>query len=166
MLPACLLPAPESWCLLLSHLGHPPAAPLQVLLGDLPADTTGQRLADAILASTAPLLLGSLAASAASAIVLSQGLLDSGAPANPLVVAAAAALPLAAALVPVVAPLGEVARFAGMSAAQIEDTVRLKEPIQVGGWGAACVVRSGWTWRVVGGKLLARTTAGAPRCCS
>lgn len=101
-----------------------------MLLGDLPAETTGRRLADAILSSSLPLLLGSVLASAASAVVLSQGLLDSGAPANPVAVAALSALPVMAALAPVVAPLVEVARFAGMSGAQIEDTVRLNEPIQ------------------------------------
>lgn len=101
-------------------------------LGDLPADTTGRRLADAILHSSLPLLLGAAAASAASAVVLSQGLLDSGAPASPAVVALAAALPAALALAPVVAPLLEVSKFAGMGAREIEDTVRLSEPIQVG----------------------------------
>lgn len=104
-----------------------------MLLGDLPADTTGRRLADAILSSMAPLLGGALAASIASAVVIGQGLLDSGAPASPAAVAAAAALPLAAALAPVAAPLLEVSKFAGMSAQQIEDTVRLKEPVQVSG---------------------------------
>ncbi|PRW56496.1 actin binding [Chlorella sorokiniana] len=102
----------------------------QVHLGDMPADTTGRRLADGILKSSLPLLLGSVVASITSAIVLTQGLSDSGAPANPLAVAALSAVPLLAALAPVVAPLVEVSRFAGMSASQIEDTVRLKEPIQ------------------------------------
>ena len=100
-------------------------------LGDAPADATGRRLADAILSSSLPTLAGGLAASAASAVVISQGLLDSGAPGSPAAVLAAAVLPLALALAPVVAPLVEVARFAGMSAQQIEDTVRLKEPLQV-----------------------------------
>ncbi len=104
---------------------------MQVHLGDLPANTTGQRLADGVLKSSLPLLLGSVVASLTSAIVLTQGLLDSGAPPNPLAVAGLSAVPLLAALAPVVAPLVEVARFAGMSASQIEDTVRLKEPIQV-----------------------------------
>ncbi|EFN58262.1 hypothetical protein CHLNCDRAFT_57092 [Chlorella variabilis] len=102
----------------------------QVHLGDAPADATGRRLADAILSSSLPTLAGGLAASAASAVVISQGLLDSGAPGSPAAVLAAAVLPLALALAPVVAPLVEVARFAGMSAQQIEDTVRLKEPLQ------------------------------------
>jgi hypothetical protein len=105
-----------------------------VHLGDAPADATGRRLADAILSSSLPLLLGSLVASATSAVVIWQGLLDSGAPAHPLAVAAAAAVPLAAALAPVVSPLVEVARFAGMSGQQIEDTVRIQEPLQVGRW--------------------------------
>lgn len=125
------------------HPTHPtpPTPPPQVHLGDLPADTTGRRLADGILSSSLPLLLGSVVAAATSAIVLSQGLLDSGAAANPLAVAGLSAVPLAAALAPVVAPLLEVGRFAGMSAQQIEDTVRLKEPIQVGQGGG------GWQGR-------------------
>lgn len=120
---------------------------MQVHLGDLPADTTGRRLADAILASSLPLLLGSLVASAASAVVLSQGLLDSGAPANPAAVAAAALLPVVLALAPVVAPLLEVKKFAGLSASQIEDTVRLSEPLQVG-WAAGAQQRGGQGWGV------------------
>ncbi|KAL4443721.1 hypothetical protein ABPG75_011458 [Micractinium tetrahymenae] len=115
------------------------AGATQVHLGDLPGDTTGRRLADAILSSSLPLLLGSLVASAASAIVLSQGLLDSGAPANPAAVAAAAALPVALALAPVVAPLLEVRKFAGLSASQIEDTVRLSEPLQAASLDAPAV---------------------------
>jgi hypothetical protein len=103
----------------------------QYHLGDAPADTTAQRLASAILSASLPRILGSLVASVASGIVLYQGLLDSGAPANPAAVAAAAALPVVVALAPVVAPLVEVARFAGLSAQEIEDTVRLKEPLQV-----------------------------------
>lgn len=110
---------------------HIPPPHTQVHLGDVPADTTGRNLADAILKSSLPLLLGSVVASVTSAIVLSQGLADSGAAANPLAVAGLSAVPLLAALAPVVAPLLEVAKFAGMSASQIEDTVRLKEPIQV-----------------------------------
>ncbi|KAL4858448.1 TraB domain-containing protein [Chlorella vulgaris] len=102
----------------------------QYHLGDAPADTTAQRLASAILSASLPRILGSLVASVASGIVLYQGLLDSGAPANPAAVAAAAALPVVVALAPVVAPLVEVARFAGLSAREIEDTVRLKEPLQ------------------------------------
>lgn len=110
---------------------HIPRVHWQVHLGDVPADTTGRNLADGILKSSLPLLLGSVVASITSAIVLSQGVADSGAAANPLAVAGLSAVPLLAALAPVVAPLLEVAKFAGMSASQIEDTVRLKEPIQV-----------------------------------
>jgi hypothetical protein len=101
------------------------------LLGDAPADGTGRRLAAAILKASLPTLLGGAAASVASAVVISQGLADSGAAANPAAVAGAAVLPLALALAPLVAPLVEVARFAGMDAQRIEDAVRLKEPLQV-----------------------------------
>ena len=145
-------------------MSNPPcySAPPQVLLGDAPADTTGRRLADGILRASLPLLLGAAVASVTSAIVLSQGLADSGAPPNPLAVAALSAVPLGAALAPVLAPLVEVARFAGMSAQQIEETVRLQEPVQVG-----------FAWRCVmpgrGGRLLAPPCMAEPTraaCCA
>lgn len=104
----------------------------QVLLGDRPGNTTAQRLADAIWANCSPFILGSIPAAVASAIIVSSSL-DAGA-ATPLAAGAAALLPLAAAAWPVAAPLLEISRFAGMSAAEIEETVQVKEPVQVGEW--------------------------------
>jgi hypothetical protein len=101
-----------------------------VLLGDRPGNTTAQRLADGIWARCAPFILGSLPAAAASAVLVSSGL--EGAPYAPLAAAVAAALPLAVAAWPIAAPLLEIARFSGMSAAEIEEVVRVKEPVQVG----------------------------------
>lgn len=48
-----------------------------------------------------------------------------------LAAGAAAVLPVAAAAWPIVAPLREISQLAGMSAAQIEEAVRVKEPVQV-----------------------------------
>ncbi|GAB4818160.1 hypothetical protein N2152v2_005206 [Parachlorella kessleri] len=100
----------------------------QVLLGDRPGHTTAQRLADAIWDNWAPFLLGSIPAAVASAIIMSSGLEE--APYGPLAAAAAAAVPLAVAAWPVAAPLVDIAKFAGLSAREIEETVRVKEPVQ------------------------------------
>lgn len=55
---------------------------MQVLLGDRPAGTTAQRLADGIWAKCSPFLLGSIPAAIASAVIVSSSL-DAG-PLTPL----------------------------------------------------------------------------------
>jgi hypothetical protein len=115
-----------------------------VLLGDRPVGVTGFRLARAMWASSAPLLLGALPAAAAAAVLVSQALQeDPAAPAAaPLL---AAALPLGAAAAPILAPLLEVWRFSRMGGAEIEETVRLKEPLQrAGGDPAAAPALELW----------------------
>lgn len=113
----------------------------QVLLGDRPAGATAVRLARAIWASWGPICLGALPAAAASALIVAQGIDSTGGGGVPGAVALAAAVPLAAAALPVAAPLLEVWRFSKLSAAEIEDTVRLEEPLQVEGAAAQATVK-------------------------
>lgn len=99
----------------------------QIYLGDRPASVTGRRLAQGIWSSSAPFLLGAVPAAIAAAIVTSEGLGAGGSPLAPLF---AALLPLVAGVWPVASPLVEVWRFSRLSASDIEDVVRLKEPLQ------------------------------------
>lgn len=104
----------------------------QVLLGDRPASVTGLRLAQGIWRSSAPFLLGSIPAAIAGAIITTSGASDAlqGSPAALAAPVVAVVLPLAAAMWPILAPLLEIQRFSKMSAAEIEETVRIKELLQ------------------------------------
>jgi hypothetical protein len=99
----------------------------EVLLGDMPASITKKHLAKGIWAKSAPMLLGAGTATVAGAmIVMATTPVSEALP----VVAAAVSIPLAIALWPILAPLLEVRKFAGLTAAEIEECVRIKEPLE------------------------------------
>ena len=104
----------------------------QVFLGDRPASVTGIRLAQGIWGSSAPFLLGALPAAIAGAIITSSATSDAlqGSPAAFAAPAVAILIPLVAAVLPIVAPLLEIQKFSKLSASEIEETVKIKEPLQ------------------------------------
>jgi len=101
-----------------------------VFLGDQPANVTGRRLAQGIWTSSAPVLLSALPAAAVAAIMASHLMQNTG-PSSIAAPIAAALVPLVAAAWPIASPLIEVARFSKMSAPEIEDAVRVTEPVQL-----------------------------------
>lgn len=99
----------------------------QVLLGDRPSGITAARLAAGIWEGSGLQLLASIPAACASGIVVGQAL-EPG-PAATVAAAAAALLPLAAGAWPFAGPLLEIAAFSRKSATEIEELVRVKEPL-------------------------------------
>jgi pheromone shutdown protein TraB len=103
-----------------------------VYLVDRPASVTGRRLAQGIWKLHSPFLLGAVPAAFAGAIITSS-VADSTTPTSLTTLAPtlfAVVVPLAVALWPILAPLLEIQKFSKMSAAGIEDIVKLKEPLQ------------------------------------
>ncbi|KAL4533120.1 hypothetical protein Ndes2526A_g08570 [Nannochloris sp. 'desiccata'] len=103
-----------------------------VYLADRPASVTGRRLAQGIWKSYSPFLLGAVPAAITGAIITSS--VADSTPLTSLATFApstfAVVVPLAAALWPILAPLLEIRKFSKMSAAEIEDIVKIKEPLQ------------------------------------
>ncbi|KAH7616177.1 hypothetical protein Ndes2526B_g08279 [Nannochloris sp. 'desiccata'] len=103
-----------------------------VYLVDRPASVTGRRLAQGIWKSYSPFLLGAVPAAITGAIITSS--VADSTPLTSLATFApstfAVVVPLAAALWPILAPLLEIRKFSKMSAAEIEDIVKIKEPLQ------------------------------------
>lgn len=104
-----------------------------VMLADRPARTTALRLSQGIWQSIFPYTLGALTASIAGAI----GVLE--ATHHPEAAALAALVPLGVSAWPIAAPLLEVSQFSKKNAEEIENIVRVREPVQMedGSPGAA-----------------------------
>lgn len=101
-----------------------------VLLADRPTLVTERRMADGLAADAGVRLLAALGVLVGSMTVAwGTSLLPDSADGGVLAAGLAAAAAVAA---PVVGPFLEVSRFADMSAAEIEDAVAVKEPIDQG----------------------------------
>jgi pheromone shutdown protein TraB len=109
-----------------------------VLLGDRPAPVTAVRMADAVFASSALQLFGGILASIAGVIiVVSSSDVLGIETTTPTILfpatIAAAILPLAIGSWPIAAPLLEIRAFSSLkTASEVENAVKLKEPMQKG----------------------------------
>jgi len=103
-----------------------------VYLVDRPASVTGRHLAQGIWKVHSPFLLGAVPAAIAGALITSSVADNTTATSLTTILPSifAVVVPLAAALWPILAPLVEIQRFSKMSAVEIEDIVKLKEPLQ------------------------------------
>ena len=98
-----------------------------VYLGDRPSSVTGVRLARAMVISSIPYYAVALAASISSWTFGNQVFDAQFSPALSLGVSIAS---FAAATWPLLSPILEIKQFSEMSASQIEDAVRVREPLQ------------------------------------
>uniref|UniRef100_A0A061R0E3 Uncharacterized protein n=1 Tax=Tetraselmis sp. GSL018 TaxID=582737 RepID=A0A061R0E3_9CHLO len=100
----------------------------QFHLGDRPTDITRQRLAAGMFSATAPQSIAGVAAFIGTAAIAAAGAVPEGVP--PMAAVGVAAAVLGVSLWPILGPLVEVGRFSRMSAASIEEAVRVKTPIK------------------------------------
>lgn len=99
------------------------------ILNDRPAGITQRKLGSSMLAALTGNLAAAVLAVAVAAAAGAQDLVPDSA--DPALVAASAAAATAC-LWPLLGPLCEVSKFADMSATEVEEAVRVKQPIQEG----------------------------------